>query len=93
MDRLINALTKLAIFKNDFDYHLIRASMVIICFSFGYQEWFQYEAVALIPSVSQRAAPVVKSTSPTTSGSRSCRDCASDLTKSVDVLRTKWVTK
>jgi hypothetical protein len=26
MDRLINVLAKLAIFKNDFDYHLIRVS-------------------------------------------------------------------
>jgi uncharacterized membrane protein YkgB len=52
MDRLINALTKLAVFKNDFDYHLIRASMVIISFFFGYQKWFQYEADALIPYIS-----------------------------------------
>jgi uncharacterized membrane protein YkgB len=52
MDRLINVLAKLAIFKNDFDYHLIRASMVIISFFFGYQKWFQYEADALIPYIS-----------------------------------------
>lgn len=32
MDRLTNALAKVGIFKNDFDYHLIRASMVIISF-------------------------------------------------------------
>ena len=52
MDRLINALAKLAIFKNDFDYHLMRASLVIISFFFGYQKWFQYEADALIPYIS-----------------------------------------
>ena len=52
MNRLINALAKLDIFKSDFDYHLIRASLVIICFFFGYQKWFQYEADALIPYIS-----------------------------------------
>jgi uncharacterized membrane protein YkgB len=52
MVRLINALAKLAIFTSDFDYRLIRASMVIICFFFGYQKWFPYEADALIPYIS-----------------------------------------
>jgi len=52
MDRLINRLAKLAIFKSDFDYHLMRASMVFIAFFFGYQKWFQYEADALIPYIS-----------------------------------------
>ena len=52
MDRLINRLTKLSIFKSDFDYHLMRTSMVFIAFFFGYQKWFQYEADALIPYIS-----------------------------------------
>ena len=52
MDRLIDRLAKLAIFKSDFDYHLIRASIVFIAFFFGYQKWFQYEADALIPYIS-----------------------------------------
>ena len=52
MDRLINALAKLNIFKSDFGYHLIRASIVFISFFFGYQKWFQYEANALIPYIS-----------------------------------------
>src|ERR1700746_388980 len=52
MDRLINTLAKLTIFKSDFDYHLIRASIVFIAFFFGYQKWFQYEADALIPYIS-----------------------------------------
>ena len=52
MDRLINTLVKLNIFRSDFDYHLIRVSLVIICFFFGYQKWFQYEADALIPYIS-----------------------------------------
>ena len=45
-------MAKLVIFKSDFDYHLIRASMVFIAFFFGYQKWFQYEADALIPYIS-----------------------------------------
>ena len=52
MDRLINLLVKLGILKNDLDYHLVRASMVIIFFFFGYQKWFPYEAQALIPYIS-----------------------------------------
>jgi uncharacterized membrane protein YkgB len=52
MNRLINTMAKLAIFKSDFDYHLMRASMVFIAFFFGYQKWFQYEADALIPYIS-----------------------------------------
>ena len=52
MNRLTNALGKLGLFKNDFDYHLIRASMVIIFLFFGYQKWFQYEADALVPYIS-----------------------------------------
>jgi hypothetical protein len=52
MDRLINTMAKLMIFKSDFDYHLMRASLVVIAFFFGYQKWFQYEADALIPYIS-----------------------------------------
>jgi uncharacterized membrane protein YkgB len=36
----------------DLDYHLIRASMVIIFLFFGYQKWFEYEAQVLIPYIS-----------------------------------------
>ena len=52
MNRLINRLAKFTIFKSDFDYHLMRASMVFIAFFFGYQKWFQYEADALVPYIS-----------------------------------------
>ena len=51
MDHLTNLLVKIGILKNDLDYHLIRASMVIIFAFFGYQKWFQYEAQALIPYI------------------------------------------
>jgi uncharacterized membrane protein YkgB len=36
----------------DLDYHLIRASMVIIFFFFGYQKWWEYEAQVVIPYIS-----------------------------------------
>ena len=41
----------MAPFKNDLDYHLLRASMVIIFLFFGYQKWFEYEAQALLPYI------------------------------------------
>ena len=49
---LINLLIKLGILKKDLDYHLVRASMVILFLFFGYQKWFEYEAQALIPFIS-----------------------------------------
>ena len=49
MDRLINTLVHMRLFKGDLDNHLVRASMVIIYFFFGYQKWFDYEAQGLIP--------------------------------------------
>ncbi len=49
---LINILIKFGILKEDLDYHLVRASMVIIFFFFGYQKWFDYEAQGLIPFIS-----------------------------------------
>ena len=52
MNSLVRALIKLGIRNEDFGYHLIRASMVIIFFFFGYQKWFQYEVERLIPYIS-----------------------------------------
>ena len=52
MNYLTNLLVKIGILKNDLDYHLIRASMVIIFLFFGYQKWFEYEAQALLPYIS-----------------------------------------
>ena len=51
MTFLVRALLKLGILKNDLDYHLLRASMVIIFLFFGYQKWFDYEAQALLPYI------------------------------------------
>jgi|ERR1700758_3333389 len=49
MNWLIDRLVKMRLFPGDLDLHLVRASMVIIYFFFGYQKWFDYEAQALIP--------------------------------------------
>jgi len=51
-DSLVRVLVRLGILTEDLDYHLIRASMVIIFLFFGYQKWFQYEADVLIPYIS-----------------------------------------
>jgi uncharacterized membrane protein YkgB len=52
IDRIAVILTKLGLLTEDLDYHLIRASMVIIFLLFGYQKWFAYEAQVLIPFIS-----------------------------------------
>jgi uncharacterized membrane protein YkgB len=52
MNLLITLMNKLGLLRKDLDYHLLRASMVIIFLFFGYQKWFDYEAQALIPYIS-----------------------------------------
>ena len=52
MNLLVKVLTKFGLLTKDLDYHVVRASMVIIYFFFGYQKWFPYEAQGLIPFIS-----------------------------------------
>jgi uncharacterized membrane protein YkgB len=52
MNFVTKILVKLGIVKEDLDYYFVRASMVIIFLFFGYQKWFDYEAQALIPYIS-----------------------------------------
>ena len=52
MDVLFRLLNKTGFLQSDIDYHLIRASMVLIFLAFGYQKWFAYEAQVLIPYIS-----------------------------------------
>jgi uncharacterized membrane protein YkgB len=52
MKFITNLLIRLGVLKKDLDYHLIRASMVVLFLFFGYQKWFEYEAQALIPYIS-----------------------------------------
>src|SRR6201993_2942322 len=52
MNSLISVLTKLGLLKEDLDYRLARASMVVLFLFFGYQKWFEYEAQVLVPYIS-----------------------------------------
>ena len=51
LDSLIEKLASSRVFKSDFDYHLVRGSMVFVFPMFGYQKWFEYEAQTLIPFI------------------------------------------
>jgi uncharacterized membrane protein YkgB len=48
MNWLVKILSKSGLLMDDLDYHLIRASMVIVFLFFGYQKCFEYEAQVLI---------------------------------------------
>jgi uncharacterized membrane protein YkgB len=48
---IISRSRKLSIFRSDLDYHLVRASMVIMFLFFGYQKWWPYEATRLVPYI------------------------------------------
>src|ERR1700758_754004 len=52
MSALMKLVMKSHVLEDDFDYHLVRASMVVLFAFFGYQKWFQYEAQALVPYIS-----------------------------------------
>jgi uncharacterized membrane protein YkgB len=52
MNYLIKLCDRLGILRSEIDYHVLRASMVLIFLFFGYQKWFEYEAQALIPYIS-----------------------------------------
>jgi uncharacterized membrane protein YkgB len=52
MNFVTSTLVKLGVLKEGIDYNFVRASMVIIFLFFGYQKWFDYEAQALIPYIS-----------------------------------------
>lgn len=52
MSILVRILARSWLVAEGLDYHLLRASMVIIYLFFGYQKWFPYEARALVPFIS-----------------------------------------
>jgi uncharacterized membrane protein YkgB len=52
MNSLIEVLIKLGLLKDDLDYHLVRASMVVVLLFFGYSKWFEYGARLMIPFIS-----------------------------------------
>jgi len=49
---LVSILHRSGLLESDLDYHLVRASMVIMFFFFGYQKWWPYEADRLVPYIS-----------------------------------------
>jgi len=51
MNLLINGLIRLGLLREDLDYQLMRASLVVLFLFFGYQKWFDYEAQALMPYI------------------------------------------
>ena len=52
MTFIVDRLATSWLTRKDLDYHIIRASMVIISLFFGYQKWFECEAQVLIPYIS-----------------------------------------
>jgi uncharacterized membrane protein YkgB len=49
---LVGILRRSGLLAEDLDYHIVRASMVIMFFFFGYQKWWPYEAERLVPFIS-----------------------------------------
>jgi uncharacterized membrane protein YkgB len=52
MNLILTLLARSGLLHKDLDYHIVRASMVLIFLFFGYQKWFEYEAQVLIPYIS-----------------------------------------
>jgi uncharacterized membrane protein YkgB len=52
VDTLAKIMARLGLLGEDLEYHLLRASMVIIFLFFGYTKWHQYAAQAMIPFIS-----------------------------------------
>jgi uncharacterized membrane protein YkgB len=52
LDSLIRYASKLAPFRSELDYHLIRAAMVFTFYIFSYQKWFSFEAQQIEPFIS-----------------------------------------
>jgi uncharacterized membrane protein YkgB len=48
----VNPLVGILRRTENLDYHVLRASMVIMFFFFGYQKWWSYEAERLVPFIS-----------------------------------------
>jgi uncharacterized membrane protein YkgB len=49
---LVRALYRSGLLAEDLDYHVVRASMVIMFLFFSYQKWFPYEFERLVPFIS-----------------------------------------
>ncbi|MGY4410240.1 putative membrane protein YkgB [Bradyrhizobium sp. LB7.1] len=51
MNFIIDTLGRSVLLRRDLDYHLLRASMVIIFAWFGYDKWFESEIKGLVPLI------------------------------------------
>ena len=49
---LLGLLRRSGLLAEDLDYHIVRASMVIMFLFFGYQKWWPYEFERLVPFIS-----------------------------------------
>jgi len=63
MKALLNLVARSGLLKPDLDYHLLRASMVIIFAWFGYDKWFNVEIRDLVPLITN--GPFISWTIPT----------------------------
>src|SRR5712671_2023495 len=52
MNYLSKVCERYGILDSEIDYHVLRVSMVLMFLFFGYQKWFEYEAQALVPYIS-----------------------------------------
>ena len=52
MNAVVTQLVRSRLLEGDLDYHLIRASMVILFLFFGYTKWFEYAAQIMVPFIS-----------------------------------------
>lgn len=52
IDSVILRSSKVSLFREDLDYHLIRAVMVFTFYIFSYQKWFSFEAHQITPFIS-----------------------------------------
>ena len=52
MNAVVTLLARSRPLEGDLDYHLIRASMVILFLFFGYTKWFEYAAQIMVPFIS-----------------------------------------
>jgi uncharacterized membrane protein YkgB len=49
---IVKFLARSGSLEGDLDYHIVRASMVLVFLFFGYQKWFAYQAQTLVPFIS-----------------------------------------
>jgi uncharacterized membrane protein YkgB len=52
LNPIVGIARRSGLLTEDLDYHVIRASMIIMFFFFGYQKWWAYEADRLVPFIS-----------------------------------------